>query len=303
MTRQFHNPFNASGNWYKGSIHFHTTNSDGMLSAHDMVARYTEMGFHFLSITDHNKLTQIDSPTELLLIPGMEVHSDWPAGEKAFHFVALNIKEELPSPGGAETSTPQQTVNAILRRGGLAILAHPYWSALTTSDCLSVSGYLGLEVCNTSGLFGPDKAYSMVQWDNLLFLGKKMYGFAVDDSHASYDAHTPDATGTGWIMVKANNLSTENIIDSIRKGMFYSSCGPEIKSITFNGNSVTAVTSAVRSISFIGNNGLGKMFSSVDRPYIETAEFTIPEQLRYLRIQCIDSDGRMAWSNPAFFGT
>ena len=58
---EFNNPFSIKGNWYKGNLHTHTTNSDGELSPEDVISSYRKKGYDFLVITDHNKLTHLRS--------------------------------------------------------------------------------------------------------------------------------------------------------------------------------------------------------------------------------------------------
>ena len=63
------------GNWYKGNVHTHTTNSDGELSPKEVISLYKNKGYDFLAITDHNKLTYNQELRKegLHLIPGEEI--------------------------------------------------------------------------------------------------------------------------------------------------------------------------------------------------------------------------------------
>ena len=51
----------SAGEWYKGSLHSHTTNSDGDASPIDVVMWYRDHGYDWLVISDHNKLTRVDT--------------------------------------------------------------------------------------------------------------------------------------------------------------------------------------------------------------------------------------------------
>lgn len=302
MHYNFNNPFNEAGNWYKGNLHLHTTNSDGALSPLEMIKQYQKKGFHFLSITDHNKLTEVKKVTELLLIKGEEL--DCVLGKDInLHLVALNIKEEIkpPSKDNPQVSL-QHLIDKIRSRGGEVILAHPYWSALSTTEILSLKDYIGVEVYNAYAQISVEKGYSITHWDNLLTRGKKIFGFAVDDSHWHFHSWCPDITGNAWIMAKVKKLTTESIMQSICKGLFYASCGPTIKNVAIEKDKIYVSTSPVKSISFIGPNGYGQMFSSVRENYIENAEYELGNCQSYIRIQCRDEKGRMAWTNPIFFG-
>ena len=46
--------YSKEGNWYKGNIHCHTTDSDGMLTPDEVVRLYKDAGYQFLAISDHN---------------------------------------------------------------------------------------------------------------------------------------------------------------------------------------------------------------------------------------------------------
>ena len=74
----------SAGEWYKGSLHSHTTNSDGDASPIDVVMWYRDHGYDWLVISDHNKLTRVDTtPLEsnsekFLTILGEEVTAELP---------------------------------------------------------------------------------------------------------------------------------------------------------------------------------------------------------------------------------
>ena len=46
-------PFGKPGHWYRGNLHTHSTNSDGLKSPRDVCAHYRRRGYHFISLTDH----------------------------------------------------------------------------------------------------------------------------------------------------------------------------------------------------------------------------------------------------------
>ncbi|OIN97269.1 hypothetical protein AUJ66_03890 [Candidatus Desantisbacteria bacterium CG1_02_38_46] len=309
MEPKFNNPFVTEGNWYKGNLHTHTTNSDGSLSPVETVKQYKEAGYHFLSITDHCRLTKVEGNQGILLIPGQEMHCGTTEAKFNFHLVGLNLKEEI-SYAGDEIPIfrkkwwevhPQEMIDAVKSQGGEIILAHPYWSALTTNDIFSCQGYIGTEVFNTSCLYGIDKGYSMHHWDDLLVRGRNVFGFANDDAHNSFNEHRQNDACGAWIMVKSKKLTVYDIMEAIKKGLFYASCGPEIKDVKISGGNIFVATSPVKSISFIAPNGHGEMFTALKREPLREVEYKIRGQERYIRIQCTDREGRMAWTNAIFF--
>ena len=75
--------------WLKGNLHSHTTNSDGQPSPQDRLNGYVEQGYDFLCLSDHYKITPVDSvqaPDGFVLVQGAELHPDNPFGGRTFHF-------------------------------------------------------------------------------------------------------------------------------------------------------------------------------------------------------------------------
>ena len=46
-------PFSKPGRFWKGNLHTHSTRSDGGLSPERVCQLYRDLGYDFLSITDH----------------------------------------------------------------------------------------------------------------------------------------------------------------------------------------------------------------------------------------------------------
>ncbi len=297
---KFNNPFSTKGNWYKGNLHTHTTNSDGGLSPEDVISSYCRKGYDFLVITDHNKLTDDENlrKENLYLIPGEEIDGGKSAVGTSFHIVALNIKKEILF-ANKEEITAQEIIDRIKEEKGEAIIAHPYWSGLTFADILPLKGYLGIEVFNSDCLYGIGKGESSVHWDNLLTENKEIFGFAVDDTHHYSDQeYRPMDMGKGWIMVKA--LNKKAIMDSIKKGLFYSSSGPIIKNLSLKEKTIKVETSPVSSITFLASPAKGKRLTAPST--IIQGEYEIKGNEKYIRIECVDIQGRKAWTNPLFLG-
>ena len=223
----FPNPFRTDGSWFKGNLHTHSTNSDGLLEPFQLAFLYRAHGYDFLSITDHNRLTDVRDLSEkfkdFLLLPGEEIHLGRSEVNTYYHLVALNLNDEI-QPG----EDPQSVIDEALRQGGEVLIAHPYWSSLTINDILGLEGYLGIEVFNTTCQVSIGKGYSTVHWDDLLVRGKFTFGFAVDDAHWHFNPHRPVDACCAWIMVKAKSLTVDSLMESLKNGLFYSSSGPEI---------------------------------------------------------------------------
>jgi hypothetical protein len=297
----FDNPFEAGGDWFKGNIHTHTTNSDGQMISKQVVNNYEKAGYDFLSITDHGVLTDTKelSKPGFLLIPGEEICAGSSGRGRLFHIVGLNIQEEVPAKGFDRVEDPQRIIDLIRKQGGTAILAHPYWSDLNSNDLSRFKGYIGVEVYNTSCDLTIGRGHSNVHWDDLLSGGCRLLGFAVDDAHCLDKPLLPLDLCKAWIYVKARSLTVESIMEGIRRGRFYSSNGPEIRGIEIEGGEIRVSSSPVRSIAFVSSGGHGEN-NTVDGGSLEEAVYAVRGSEAYVRIEITDRSGRKAWSNPIY---
>ena len=303
---RFANPFKEKGRWFKGNTHVHTTNSDGLLTPEQTTFLYESRGYDFLFITDHWKVSDVKQlnkilPKDFLVIPGIELDGGKSGVETCYHIVALNLDYITDGLSIPYDQLDQQTIiNEIIKAGGEAVLAHPYWSALTVNDLHELHGYLGIEIFNTICHFAVAKGYSTIHWDSLLDREKFVLGFAVDDAHNEQHPYRPVDSCYAWIQLKAKKLTTEDVMDSIRKGLFYSSNGPEILDIEINEESISIRSSPVKAVNFISMNGLGERFTALKEPITEI-EYKIKGNERYLRIEIENHEGETAWTNPVVF--
>ena len=69
-----HSFFSGDGNWYKGNLHAHTTESDGMQTPEERVKAYRSKGYSFLAITDHNVFASYPEfcGTDFIVLPATE---------------------------------------------------------------------------------------------------------------------------------------------------------------------------------------------------------------------------------------
>ena len=287
------NPFQQPGQWYRGNTHSHSTESDGQLSIGDRFAAYRDAGYDFLVLTDHRKVNDVQaySTSDFLAISGSEVHPANPYGGDTYHFVAINIHERI----NCAKMHPNAVLDNIKDQGGEAVLCHPYWSGHTILDYLPLRSYFAIEVYNDSCV-PIGKEFSEQAWDDLLDRGGPVLGIASDDSHG-----TVDDCFHGWIMVKAAELTLDGIMNALRTGAFYSTLGPEIKDMTLDGNELTVKCSEAQSIVFKAQRSRGKRVSPPDGEFLTEATYSIPESVKYVRVEITDETGKKAWSNPFFF--
>lgn len=301
MNVTFSNPFYAEGQWFKGNLHAHTTNSDGLLTPRQLISRYRDRGYDFLSITDHGKRTDTSSLSgeDLLVIPGEEICVGTSQAGRLFHVVGVGIEEELPLKDADRDVSPQEAIDLIEGLGGIAFIGHPYWSELNYADLAGLTGHLGIEVYNTTCDLSIGRGFSGVHWDNLLTCGRRPMGLAVDDTHGKDLELLPSDSCRAWINVKAASLEADKILDSVRRGLFYSSIGPEIRSINVADGEIEVSCSPAKSIAFISNRSLGRKYTE-ETGCLENVVYSLKGSERYIRIEVSDRIGRIAWSNPIY---
>jgi hypothetical protein len=289
--------FPSDGVWLKGNLHTHTTNSDGQLSPQAAIDLYAGAGYDFLALTDHwhiTPTTELDCKG-LTLIPGAELHGGVGELGQPAHVVTLGLAELPTRPGECSIA---DFIDHIAPACELCFVAHPAWCSLETHDLVDASGHLGLEVYNCTCHRGIGRGDSMIQWDGLLARGHRLLGLAVDDTHYHYD----DSLG-GWLWLKAAANTVPAILSAVKSGNFHASTGPRINDIDLSGDRITISCSPCREVCLIDPRpGYGMTTDRRDRPSGLLSEVTFPAipDSPVFRIECIDADGRRAWSNPIY---
>jgi hypothetical protein len=282
-------PFDAPGDWFKGNLHTHTTQSDGKATPAENMQWHADHGYHFVALTDHNRVTHAAQflPPPLLTLPGAEINAQ--RGDVEYHLVALGIRD-MPI---AHHSDAQATIDAVNAAGGLCFVAHPYWNDLMPDDLLALHGHIGFEIFNNGCWLEIDKGHALAHWDAVLRRGQRSFGLATDDSHWKY----PDCGG-GWVMVRAPRLDVPSILAAIQQGQFYSTQGPAICDVRREGDQVTVRCSPARSIYLIGDSyHCPNAAQAWDGAPLTEATITLRAQQRYLRVEVVDMQGRSAWTN------
>ena len=293
--------------WYKGNVHTHTTKSDGDADPEVVVEWYKNHDYDFLVLSDHNHRTIIDGYSDdLILIPGEEVSARILGGDIPIHLNGIGISRGVePIDAGGVVETLQANVDLITEAGGIASLNHPNASwAYDHKDIVQIEGATLLEVYNgwpgSNSEGAPGKYSGEEIWDNVLSTGKIIYGIAVDDAHHYSDfTHTMANPGRGWIVVNAEQLTNESIIDSLIAGKFYFSTGIDIEDISMLDEGIELVISQHRdyiyNTKFIGKDGeVLKEATGLQPKY----EFSGDEE--YVRASIKSSIGTRAWTQPKF---
>lgn len=276
--------------YYKLALHLHTTVSDGRKTPEEVAREYKADGYDAIAFTDHWKYGEGGELEGLKIISGCEYNIGGNETiEGVYHVVSLFTKE---NPNLKRDATPQEAVDAINAAGGIAVLAHPFWSVNTPEDLINLDGVFATEIYNAVSDAGQSmRPYSDYFIDLCANKGAYPYIFATDDAHAYYGKDNR----LGWVMVKADELTDDSLLQALRRGDFYATEGPYLRAYR-DGNKLIIDTSPCEIIGTISNLSWDRdrVLRGEDLTHFE---YEIREKDKWVRVEARDKNGKRAWSN------
>lgn len=328
-------------NRYKANLHCHSTVSDGVFSPEELKKMYMDAGYSILAYSDHNVLvdhseltdgnflamTATELDTNLHLTDSVQFnpcyhinflakdpHNDvMPRFNPTYHAGLGKKTEHLERQKYLGTPDYERNYSRIgemiadfNRHGFLATLNHVTWSIQDAADYQNLDGLFAMEVFNNSSYVEGFDEINGHEYDAILRRGKRIFCVAADDNHdAARDPASPywDSFG-GWIVVCAKELTYPAVIDALEKGLFYSSMGPEIKSLFVEDGILHVETSPAARItmSCYGRHAIPAIRTDREHP-LTHAEFPLRETDRFFRVTVSDGEEHFAWSNAYFTDT
>ena len=288
--------YDTSGRWFKGNTHIHSTVSDGGKNFKELAEMYSSVGYDFLFRTDHSVASDVSKDAEkypLLWLDGTELAGTDAAGA-FFHVVCLGSFSNI-SGKGEDFVADLKTVRS---QGGVTILAHPHWSGNSFDDYARWK-FDGVEVYNHVCRWLNGKGSGLVHWTDALENNPEALAFSVDDAHIS-SGH-PGWNG-GWIVINAKECSEKEVMGAIRQGNFYSSCGPEIHSLTLDGQKLHIETSPVQFVRLVGKDFQGARIGNFEGKLMTSVTMEVPADWPFAYLEIEDNAGRQAWTNNLFTG-
>lgn len=293
--------FSAPGQFFKGNVHGHSTNSDGRQTPDRVCALYRDAGYDFVAITDHFRPnygypitdTRAFRDAGFTTLIGAELHAPATARGVDWHILAVGLPFGFAPPAPEETG-PELAWRA--RQAGAFIgLAHPHWYQLTIEDGRALDAAHAVEVYNHTSQVHTDRGDGLVMYDALLSEGRKLNALAVDDSHWK----NGDAFG-GWVMVKAQANTPEALLAALHAGAYYSTQGPEIADIHVQGDELVVSCSPASAIMALGPvSDSEREHAPVGGPGLTQARLDLASfKGNWCRVTVVDDRGRRAWTNP-----
>ncbi len=250
---QLQNPYLSQDfTWLRGNLHTHTTFSDGVSPPDEVIAGYERQGYDFLAISDHDVFVppgEYQALTNMTLLAADEVTRHGP------HILCVQIGAALDP-----VADRQKVLDEAAAQGSFAILNHPNWQKhfnhFPQELMEGLTGYAGIEIYNGVIERLEGSALATDRWDRLLAGGRRVWGYANDDSHR------PGDIGRGWNVVQAADRGAGAICEALRQGRFYASTGVDITRIEVGEGTVSVAAPNAQRIRFLG--AWGKEFRHAD---------------------------------------
>lgn len=275
------NPYTSRPNAYKGQLHAHSDQSDGVGTPTEVATAYRNAGYDFMSLTDHDMITP-DPGVGILFITGVEETHGFG------HILGI---------GAAAQSTetePQLIIDFHIAQDAVPILAHPNSptsAEWTDTEIRQLTGFMAIEAYNRA--VGAANSNAEDKWDAALSEYRFSYGTAADDLHVGGGGVGFDE---GWVVVYADSLSEASILDALRRGNFTSSTGPTL-TMSLDQQTITAVVDSSSNVEWIVQGGA---IAETDAA-TTSATYTIVGDEVYVRAKATRiSDSEIAWSNPIY---
>ena len=308
MTDPWLKPGQEYGQWLRCALHAHTTSSDGELAPRGLAEHYARAGYDVLAITDHWARTDAEPVGDLLVIPSVELNCILPEARDG-HVLGFGISCEPAELAalGAEYADLARTADWIVEHGGVAYLAHPYWTGAVPGRLELPANVAGIEVFNAGCELEVGRGLSAVHWDELLGAGRLCPAIATDDSH-----HPGFDSDHAWTWVRAGGHSAAAVLAALATGSFYSSNGPALHDVRRDGDAVEVRCSPCRAVTLVSGKSMGSavnagrlgyrhggaVLATDDTGLVTSARLEIPPAASHTRVEVTDAFGRKAWANP-----
>lgn len=273
----------------KVGLHIHTSVSDGRVSPEESLRIYKENGYDAVALTDHWKYGEAGEADGMTVISGAEYNIGGGATEKGvYHILGLFTDAD---PALDQKMGPQEIIDGIHARNGLAVLAHPAWSLNTPEMIMALRDVDATEIYNAVSEVGESfRADSSILVDMVASRGLDLPLLATDDAHFYGGADNCKA----YVMVQSVDNSAESLKKAILEKRFYATQGPEIHLIRED-DVFLVMCSPVEHIYFASNSAW-----CVRATYGENltkAEYVPVKDDVFVRAFVVDKAGRTAWSN------
>jgi hypothetical protein len=217
--------------WYRGDLHSHSVHSDGDDTMAEMANAAASIGLDFRAATDHNTISQwlFDEPRSdgFLHIRGVECTTYFG------HANVLGTSDWIDWRDVSVEDGARSILAQAAAQGAFAVVNHPSdrgypvctgcrWD-FAPSD---IQHFDAIEVWN-GGWLDPatGNPEALALWTDQLMAGHTLTAVAGSDTHRASEYQRVDQPYT-WVHAEA--LGEREILDGLRSGRAYLSCGPTL---------------------------------------------------------------------------
>lgn len=284
------NPYaNREGQWLKGNLHSHTSPASmcAQILVSDCIDEYVKHGYDFVSISDHFSYKPT-SDDRITIIPGLE----WNSQSGGLH-TGIYATDAQAVRSAIEIIKHEDLLRHMAATEALVILNHPNWQLrphYRREELDAATHFDGIEIYNGVIERLDGAAIATDKWDYLLINGRKVLGFASDDSHAATDI------GLASLRVRSKSRRLVDIMAAIKSGNFYCSSGAEISDIRMEKGIIEIESPDAEEIQVRADGG-----TLIRRVYDKSIKLKVSELgVTYLRFAVFGKGSSMAWTQPFF---
>ncbi len=281
------------------------------------------------TLAEYNPL--FEKYSDFLIIRSEEVTTGYE--DRPIHINATNIQQLItPETGENKVQIIQNNINAILKQRRelstpiMPHINHPNFQyGIDVSDFVQLKGVQFFEVYNGHPLVNNtgDSTHlgTEAMWDtiNIAYLKKGqplLYGIATDDSHQYHQfGKQYSNAGRGWVMVRAESLTSPDLIAAMEAGEFYASTGVRLKTLEYRDNLMSVgvipepgVSYNIEIIGVDRVSGKSRVLHSVKG---NSASFAVTADFLFVRVRITsdrtnknffdESEYEKAWTQPVSY--
>ena len=267
---------------------------------------------------------------KFLVIQGEEITDSY--NDKPLHLNANNLQQYIPPQGGNSiVDVLQHNINAVLEQRnstGVPMIVHinhpNFHFAITVRDMIALQGERFFELFNGHHMvynFGDSlNMDTETMWDQIniaytLSQRPLLLGLATDDSHNYHrQGQQWSNSGRGWIWVKSEDLTAQDLISSLENGDFYASTGVRLSTLNIEDNVIEVSLEEDENtyvIQFIGCTANDTSTSILKEVTGNSATFELKPEHLFVRAKIISSAApdnpienmkhQVAWTQPVTY--
>ena len=324
---------------YKANLHCHSVLSDGRKTPEELKLMYKSHGYDILAITDHERPMQHQELTDkdFMILTGYECYirpnsaGKYDPYKKETHLNLfakdpMNVKmicfnenysrylirdnaisslERVGSEKPREHSASyiNEYIRTAKEYGYIVAYNHPYWSMEDEADIIAYEGLFSMEMCNYGSFVTNHLEYNGALYDKMLCKGHRIFCHGADDNHNKYPEGHPLSDSFGaFTMIIPEEFTYSSVIEAMERGNMYSSMGPLFHSVSVDGDTVHIESSDVSHAFMYTGSKTPMHVHAEGGSSLNSFDFKIDPNARYIRISIQDSEGRWADTRGFFPG-